>query len=301
MNNAYNLLTFQDAGQFLSRTQTYLEAHEAINSLMLGVCLRLARHPERISDTPYLASVEKGVLTYLAAMMTPPYNLVLASSQQSIETALEMIADDLITRKWQVPGISAPKKLARTFAELWAAKTGTRYDLEMAQRIYECRAVIPPFGVAGNLRLATSDDIDIVTDWVCAFWEETFPIQRHEFEEVMDLAKTRINDNDIYLWDDDLPVSMAARTRPTQNGISIGFVYTPPQFRNNGYATACVAKLTQTLLSSGYKYCALYTDLANPTSNSIYKKIGYNSVQDVNSYLFSSASQEEAPPAQLPG
>jgi predicted GNAT family acetyltransferase len=295
------LVTYPDAAQFLSRTQTYLEAHEAINSLILGVCLRLARYPERSSDTPYLAAVEKGVLIYLASMMTPPYNLVLASSQHDIEPALEMIADDLMAGKWQVPGITAPKSLARSFSEIWSAKTGDRYDLEMAQRIYECRAVIPPFGVPGNLRLANNDDVEVVTDWLYAFWEETFPIQRHGPEEVLDLAKTRINDGDIYLWDDDLPVSMAAKTRPTVNGISIGFVYTPPQFRNNGYATACVAKLTQTLLSSGYKFCALYTDLANPTSNSIYKKIGYNPIQDVNSYLFSSAMQDVDLPAQLPG
>jgi predicted GNAT family acetyltransferase len=93
---------------------------------------------------------------------------------------------------------------------------------------------------------------------------------------------------------------MAAKTRPTINGISISFVYTPPQFRDNGYATACVAKLTQTLLSSGYKFCALYTDLTNPTSNSIYKKIGYNPIQDVNSYLFSINSIKFDSTAQLP-
>jgi predicted GNAT family acetyltransferase len=210
-----------------------------------------------------------------------------------------MIVDDLIYHQWQVPGIAAPKSLARLFAELWSAKTGSRYDLEMSQRIYECRAVIPPSSVPGNLRLATTDDLEIVTNWIYAFWEEAFPAQRHEPKEVIDLAQTRINHGEIYLWDHDLPVSMAAKTRPTLNGISINFVYTPPQFRDNGYATACVAKLSQTLLSSGYKFCALYTDLANPTSNSIYKKIGYNPIQDVNSYLFSTDFLVDDPTAQL--
>jgi predicted GNAT family acetyltransferase len=268
---------------------------------MLGVCLRLVRYPEISTESPYLAAIKIGVLPYLAAMLTPPYNLVLASSQHSIESALELVVDDLITKQWQVPGVTAPKTLARSFAELWSDKTGSRYDLEMAQRIYECRAVIPPSSMPGNLRRATNDDIQIVTDWIFAFWEETFPTQRHTPEEVIDLARTRIKDGDIYLWDHDLPVSMAAKTRPTLNGISINFVYTPPQFRNNGYATACVAKLTQSLLSSGYNFCALYTDLANPTSNSIYKKIGYNPIQDVNSYLFSNHLIDNQPAEQLPG
>lgn len=286
MNARLHLNTFPDANQFIYRAQHYLEAREAINALMLGTCLRLARHPERITETPYLAAVEKGVLVHLAAMLTPPFNLVLASNQHEVDPALELVADDLLAQNWSVPGITAPKSLARSFAQLWSTRTGCRYDLEMAQRIYECRAVIPPINVPGNLRPATMDEIELVTNWFFAFWEETVPSQSFKPEEVLELARTRINDGDIYLWHHDLPVSMAAKTRPTMNGISINFVYTPQPFRHNGYATACVAKLTQTLFSSGYKFCALYTDLANPTSNNIYKKIGYNPIQDVNSYLF---------------
>jgi len=281
-----HLINFPDASQFLDRAQHYLEAREANNSLMLGTCLRLASHPERITKAPYLATVEKGVLVHLAAMLTPPFNLVLASHQHELDSALQLVTDDLLAHNWSVPGITAPKSLARSFAELWVSKTGCRYDLEMAQRIYECRGVIPPLNVPGNLRLATMDDIEVITNWFFAFWEETFSTQRFKPEEVLEMVRTRINDGDIYLWHHDLPVSMAAKTRPTINGISINFVYTPHPFRHNGYATACVAKLTQTLFSSGNKFCALYTDLANPTSNSIYKKIGYNPIQDVNSYLF---------------
>jgi len=286
MNTHMHLLNFPDANQFLNRAQHYLEAREAVNSLMLGTCLRLAYHPERITETPYFATVEKGVLVHLAAMLTPPFNLVLASHQYEGDSSLQLVIDDLLAQNWSVPGITAPKSLARSFAQIWSAKNGCRYDLEMAQRIYECRGVIPPLNVPGSLRPATIDDIELVTNWFYAFWEETFPTQRFNTEEVLELARNRINDGDIYLWHHDLPVSMAAKTRPTINGISINFVYTPHPFRNNGYATACVAKLTQTLFSSGYKFCALYTDLANPTSNSIYKKIGYNPIQDVTSYLF---------------
>jgi uncharacterized protein len=73
---------------------------------------------------------------------------------------------------------------------------------------------------------------------------------------------------------------MAGKFRPFGKGISIGAVYTPPQNRRHGYATAVVSGLCRELLSSGYSYCALYTDLSNPTSNSIYKKIGFAEVCD---------------------
>jgi uncharacterized protein len=63
-------------------------------------------------------------------------------------------------------------------------------------------------------------------------------------------------------------------------------VYTPPEKRKHGYASDCVAALTQHLLDSGYKTASLYTDLDNPTSNKIYMEIGYEPVMDSMLLLF---------------
>lgn len=73
--------------------------------------------------------------------------------------------------------------------------------------------------------------------------------------------------------DDEGPVSTALKTHPARQGVSIGGVYTPPDRRNRGYASSCVAGLCQELLAT-YAFCVLYTDLANPTSNAIYQLIG---------------------------
>jgi hypothetical protein len=73
---------------------------------------------------------------------------------------------------------------------------------------------------------------------------------------------------------------MVAATRETTSGCSINTVYTPPRFRRHGYATAAVAALSGRLLESGRRFCCLYTDVANPTSNSIYAKIGYKPIRD---------------------
>jgi predicted GNAT family acetyltransferase len=72
----------------------------------------------------------------------------------------------------------------------------------------------------------------------------------------------------------------------TPNGAVISLVYTPPEHRRKGYGSSCVAALSQTLLSRGHKYCFLFTDLANPTSNHIYQAIGYQSVGDLYDYSF---------------
>ncbi|MDQ3529019.1 MAG: GNAT family N-acetyltransferase, partial [Actinomycetota bacterium] len=88
------------------------------------------------------------------------------------------------------------------------------------------------------------------------------------------------------LWDDGGPVSLAAAVGPTPNGIRIVSVYTPPPLRGRGYAGACVAELTARMLTR-YRFCFLYADLANPTSNAIYQRLGYHPVGDAGTYAFS--------------
>ena len=79
---------------------------------------------------------------------------------------------------------------------------------------------------------------------------------------------------------------MAGQGPHSSHGITVNLVYTPPELRGRGYASACVAALSQQLLDAGWEFCTLYTDLANPTSNSIYQRIGYRPVCDSNEYHF---------------
>ena len=87
---------------------------------------------------------------------------------------------------------------------------------------------------------------------------------------------TRIGLGTIFKWiDNNEIVSIAAIVRKTKNAGIVGLVYTPGKFRGRGYATSCVQKISELILSNGYSYCGLFTDKSNPTSNYIYKKIGY--------------------------
>jgi predicted GNAT family acetyltransferase len=62
--------------------------------------------------------------------------------------------------------------------------------------------------------------------------------------------------------------------------VRIGPVYTPPEFRGAGYASAVTAELSLRALEAGAAEVLLYTDLDNPVSNSIYQRIGYRAVED---------------------
>jgi predicted GNAT family acetyltransferase len=183
--------------------------------------------------------------------------------------------------------VLAPVPVARLFAEGWQRQAGLKTRLLMKERIYELEAVIPVTNVAGSFRCPTRGDRDLMIRWLAAFGAEAMPDDRQfdgaEWVERFFTTPSRGG----YIWENDgVPVSLVAYGNPTTHGIRIGPVYTPPEHRGHGYASACVAALSQHLLESGRTFCFLFTDLANPTSNHIYQAIGYNPVNDVDVYTF---------------
>lgn len=89
------------------------------------------------------------------------------------------------------------------------------------------------------------------------------------------------------LWEDaGATVSLAGFGNPTPNGTRVGPVYTHRRCEAGGYASALVGQMTAMLLNRGLRFCFLFTDLANPTSNNIYQRVGYEPVSDVDEYAF---------------
>ncbi len=275
---------YESAATFLSRAQTWLEQEEATNNLILGIAVRLAEHPERIKTPPFLATVEAEGEPVTAAVMTPPHRVILYSAAGADPAPLRLILDDLRAGGWHVPGVMAPSATSTAFAQLWSDVTGQPHRAALSERAYELRRVIPPAAVDGALRPATKADLPLAVAWANNFMRDAgLP---GTAENAQEIAEQRIADRDLFLWDDGGPVSMAAKTRHSTHGVVVSLVYTPRELRGRGYASACVAALSQQLLDAGWKFCALFTDLANPTSNDIYQRIGYRPVCDFQEYDF---------------
>lgn len=279
------ITTYEHAAAFLRTVQGLLEADEAANNLMLGLALRLAQSPAPPENPPYLATAHDAQGIAVAALMTPPHNLVVYSERADPRPAPALLLQDLLARRLPVPGVLGPAAISCAFAEAWPAVSGRAYRAGMHMRVYELRHVTHPRYSPGHLRPASEAETELVARWALAFVSDCG--LRDRPEEVAEGARRRAAAGDIFLWDDGRPVSMAARQRPTQHGISVGYVYTPPELRGRGYATSCVAALSQRLLDSGYEFCTLFTDLANPTTNDIYQQIGYRPVCDYDEYVFS--------------
>ena len=131
--------------------------------------------------------------------------------------------------------------------------------------------------------------------WFRAFIAEALPTRGRpthaeaeaHLERSLDIRLGEDKQSGICLWDHEGDVvSLAAFGGETPNGMRIGPVYTPPERRRRGYASAITAALSEQLLASGRRFCFLYTDLANPTSNRIYRAIGYEHVCDSAEIVF---------------
>ena len=276
---------FDNAAAFLDRAGDFLLAREAEHNLLLGICAELRRRPDYYGGgAPYLATVDAGGAVVAAAVRTPPRNLLLSVCDRP--AALEAVAADLHRQGTVLPAVSAPVPVGRLFATHWSRLTGRPTVDTLALRIYQLHRVIPPNPVPGTLRRATAADRELLVEWIGAFQAEA--MGRADPAEIARAVDARLASEHgaFYLWEDGRPVSLTGYGGPTPRGMRVGPVYTPPALRGRGYASACVAAVSQALLDSGRRFCFLFTELANPTSNHIYGAIGYAPVCDVEEVSF---------------
>jgi len=271
-----------DLEAFGRRSEPWLLAAEAEHNLVLSLVDRL-RHGRRYGEQdPYFLTVEQRGEVVGCALRTPPH-FPLSVTRMPGE-ALEPLVREVAAIDPELTGVMGPRGTVEPFAQAWTHHTGRHSRPGRRQRIYELTEVVPPERpVSGALRRAEMEDLELTSRWGEAFDIET------ELPRMDSRARARawIEDGGLFLWEDDRdgkssePVCMAVAVGFTPNGARIGFVYTPPEHRGHGYGTACTAELSRRLLERGKSFCCLYTDLANPTSNRIYRRIGYRPVCDV--------------------
>lgn len=278
--------SYTNAADFLAATGDILRSDEVRYGLLYGIAQRVADAPNFYGDeAPWFCTVGDDTGICALAWRTPPFPVGLAWYAGYPEEAASPLIE-AIRSHWQViPGVVGDREVTDLFAESWCHTCGLTVQSTMAQRIYRLDTVnnVPP--APGRMRLAGMADKDLVSNWIHAFNIDCFGESYNQPER--DITPV-IENGEIYLWEDGrMPVSMSIKTRPTDHGMTIGYVYTPPEQRRKGYATACVAGVCREILNSGFDFCTLYTDLSNPTSNSIYMKIGFKPVCDSVQHIFS--------------
>lgn len=273
--------TFDDARAFREAADPLLVENEARNNLILGVTGVLIEDPAAFDD--FRAWVVAGGSEPLAAGVVAGRNNLIVADARS-ELAVRYLADSVES----IPGAIGPLPWIETFV---AARTEVAHRT-MRQGIFALEEVLGVSEARGESGPASREHASVVEEWAIAFQNEALGQARRDDDTLRESIRSRIavQSPSFGVWVhtvDGEPVSMSAHNGPTPRGIRVSGVFTPPEHRGRGYATTLVARQTRWLLGTGHQFTFLYTDLANPTANSIYQRIGYRQVAESLEYAFS--------------
>lgn len=277
------IIQYHTATDFIGDNLTLLETEEAANNLIIGLAFGIKRQKYPVEECLLFAVIE-AEKSIFCALQTLNRNLTFYGEERAIPTAVSWLVDFCKERDHQIPGLVGPRALTVAFSEQWQEKTGIAWKVHMPQRVFQLDQVTDLSESPGSFRKARAEDKATIARWLIDFHEEA--VDEDIRGEEMERAQKMLDADRLYLWEDEKPVSMAASTRSTANGISINAVFTPKDFRKKGYASSCVASLCRILLIQGYQFCSLFTDADNPTSNKIYQDIGFKEVAKFQSIEF---------------
>jgi len=287
MSKSMEFKLYTDVHEFYHATFDVLMRHEAQNVIPLGNIIighaGIDKTEWRDPVNWLMATVETEINNeiQLVALMTPPKGLTLYVKDNKIdEVAITCLVKGL--ENHSIPSVISTKDISFCFAEIYCKSKNLKYEAKDNMRLHELTKVNPTLPQIGTLRLVEERDMHFLP-----YWHEAFQICVNKKGNIMNEPQEAgvfrhiiSMKNRFILEHEGIPVSMAAITRELKTVCNIAGVYTPPYFRGNGYATSCVAKVSQIILDRGFKKSILTTDLSNPTSNKIYKEIGYSPICD---------------------
>jgi len=280
-HGAMSFVVTADARELRDRAWGFIEPRMECNVLATVLLRVLDGHYDDVRPLFGYALDGDGAVTAVA-IRTPP--LPMMCSELGPPSADELL-DVWLSQDRELPGASGAPATARALASGWRARTGgeTRCQRGMAMHALE-RVTDPPRPPAGRLRLADRSERELMIEWWQAFAEEADSPGGRQAAASVD---ARLGRRALLVWDDGGgPVSLVALSPPVARVVRIGPVYTPPGRRRRGYAGMAVAEVSRRALVGGARACMLFTDLANPTSNKIYKEVGYRRFGDWEEHVF---------------
>jgi predicted GNAT family acetyltransferase len=265
--------------EYSATAEGLVRAHAGGNTILLGAAATLrARGLDAFGASPPLFGWwrEPGEHGVSAAFLhTPPFPVTLTSVAPETAAAL---AHELASRHREVGGVNADSPVAVAFGAAWHELTGDAVEVSMRSRLYQLGELKPPEPFPpGQARVAGPADRSLLISWYEAFHQEA----RSGPDEVARLVDDQLSYQGLTVWQlAGQPVSMAAVSRPVAGHVRVSYVYTPPGQRGHGYAGAVTWVVSQAARDAGASEVVLFTDAANPTSNALYQRLGYQAMAE---------------------
>ncbi|MFD0356270.1 GNAT family N-acetyltransferase [Streptomyces sp. NPDC127110] len=265
-----------DLAAYLAAARPAVAAQPVVNTTLLTVIDALERRgPRAFGDSDPLFGWWTGADGAVdgALLHTPPFPLLLgAVPPEAVRALAGALGSDPL--RGRVGGFNARRADARALAAAW----GTPARVVEELRLYRLGTLAAPDPAPeGRVRTAAEPDLPLLLEWIEAFDRECgIPAGPSEAQ-----LRDRISYGGLLLWElDGRPVSLAGFSRPIGGASRVGPVYTPPADRGRGYAAGVTHATSRAAYAAGAAEVLLFTDLANPTSNGVYQRLGYAPVED---------------------
>ena len=270
------LTVHETAASFLAATGAFLKVSEAENSILSISAARIALgRPTQDDVDTYFASVDDAAIVVAAALHARSGGVLLTAGPAP---ALTLIAADMAERRRAPKSMIGPLDACESFAREWIGHTAQRHQQRFHLCHYELQRAPTLPQARGHMRMPREDEHALLLAWQLAFVEEVS--LSDEPARVQRVFARRLEDGMVRVWDDGGLVALAGYGDGGTDVARVAPVYTPPEHRRRNYASALVGELSSELLEQGKRALFLTTDAANPTSNSIYRKIGYEHAAD---------------------
>ncbi|GAC1334239.1 MAG: GNAT family N-acetyltransferase [Candidatus Dormibacteria bacterium] len=268
----------------LDAVAAYLAREPVLNTVSLGL-VRRAMASSTLRELTYVAAVTRGGEVVAAAVRSAFPKLAVAATASAAD--LHELAAVVHRDMPSLPcAIGRPEEVG-AFVAGWCGLTGVTGRPGVPQRLHQLAALQVPAGVRGTMRGAEAEDEALVGEWYDAFRREA--LGEKEAAATAGSAPEGLGSGARFdLWLDPDPVCLVGARPSGEEVWRIGPVYTPPARRRQGYAGALTAAVSRDLLTQGAR-CCLFTDLRNPTSNHVYRAIGYRPVADIEEYWLAGA------------
>ena len=288
---AWSIEFLRDPAAFLEAAGAHLAEQPVVSTVVSTIAERAAREIAAGIDQPeddWYAVIRAGSTVVSSAMRTAPFPPRPLFVMPMPDSAAEELADALWERGEEAGGANGALPAVRRFADRIVQHTGGTVEVSQHTRLFDLHELKAADPVPGSLRQATYDDLDVAVPWFAAFMadadEQAGRTRGSSPHEAIDeeSVRRRIDRGQLWLWVDDAGerVHLTGVNPPAFGVARIGPVYTPPAQRRRGWASAAVADVSARLLAEGVTPC-LFTDQANPTSNAIYQRLGFEPVTDM--------------------
>ncbi|MCW2960274.1 MAG: putative acyltransferase [Thermoleophilia bacterium] len=267
-------ITLPSAQATLDRLEGHLVAAGAEGELAFGLLSRLLTEPAIWGDDVIMLLGMEGDEPSALVMRTGRHPALIVGFRDEAEIDYAQFVRAMRSRQMSPTSVNGAARCSIPFAAAWHGETGVETRTLRDLRAFELHALRPPRAPGGAARAVAAADTDLLLRWCTAFVQDIGE-ELTSIEAQATVARFESR-QDMLVWVvDDEPVAMAAINRRTPFSSCVAWVYTPPEHRRHGYASAVVAALSQRELDAGAQWCSLFTDLANPTSNHIYAELGY--------------------------